>query len=252
MDAHYTGNQIANFRKARSLTQRELAEKLHVTDKAVSKWERGINFPDLGLMENLATVLGTTPAALLGLEQADKTETLRAMAEISQEQLEEARKDLALFSWGSVSTALSLALVYHLTPRQTPEKYYLLTVLIFITGILGLMYLFKYGQIKKWGIAELGSFYGVVFSMLVYNGYMFTTGHSVPLWLGIGTMALTGFFAQLHFRQVMKPKLMRHLPLLLSLAAVIWYGLTDNLGYVFPAILSGCLAGWLWFFLRKR
>ena len=59
MDAAYTGKEISERRKALGLTQKELAEKLHVTDKAVSKWERGINFPDLGLMENLAKVLDT-------------------------------------------------------------------------------------------------------------------------------------------------------------------------------------------------
>ena len=48
MDAQYTGEQISRLRKQKNLTQRQLAEQLHVTDKAVSKWERGVNFPDLG------------------------------------------------------------------------------------------------------------------------------------------------------------------------------------------------------------
>lgn len=47
MDASYTGNKIFELRKKSRLTQKELAEMLHVTDKAVSKWERGMNFPDL-------------------------------------------------------------------------------------------------------------------------------------------------------------------------------------------------------------
>ena len=54
MNAEYTGKKIAELRKEKNLTQKELAKKLHVTDKAVSKWERGVNFPDLGLMEALA------------------------------------------------------------------------------------------------------------------------------------------------------------------------------------------------------
>lgn len=66
MNAEYTGKKIAELRKEKEFTQKELAEKLHVTDKAVSKWERGVNFPDLGLMEKLAEALDTTPSILLG------------------------------------------------------------------------------------------------------------------------------------------------------------------------------------------
>lgn len=52
MNAEYTGKKIAELRKNKDMTQKELAEKLHVTDKAVSKWERGVNFPDLELNEH--------------------------------------------------------------------------------------------------------------------------------------------------------------------------------------------------------
>jgi len=81
MNANYTGNQIAERRKALGLTQKQLADRLHVTDKAVSKWERGINFPDLYLMEALAAALDTTPAILLGLENAGQEEAAKKLAE---------------------------------------------------------------------------------------------------------------------------------------------------------------------------
>ena len=142
--------------------------------------------------------------------------------------------------------------MYWLIPRQTPEKYYLLTVLIGLIGGTGLVYLFKYEQVKKWNVPELGTFFGAVFAQLVYQGYMFTTGYSVPLWLGIVTMILTGLFVQLHFRQVMKPKLMQYLPLLLSLTAVIRYALSGNLGYVFPCILGGSLLASVCHLFRRQ
>ena len=85
MDAAFTGTQIAQHRKSLGLTQKELAEKLHVTDKAVSKWERGINFPDLGIMEHLAEVLETTPASRLGLENANQEEIISSRTEVSTE-----------------------------------------------------------------------------------------------------------------------------------------------------------------------
>ena len=49
MDARYTGEQIAAARRAKGLTQKQLADALGVTDKAVSKWERGLNYPDIVL-----------------------------------------------------------------------------------------------------------------------------------------------------------------------------------------------------------
>ena len=67
MDAAYTGSRIAALRKEKGWTQRDLASLLHVTDKAVSKWERGLNFPELSLLTPLSTALGTTVSDLLGL-----------------------------------------------------------------------------------------------------------------------------------------------------------------------------------------
>ena len=43
MDAKKTGSLIAKKRKERKMSQRELAECLHITDKAISKWERGVS-----------------------------------------------------------------------------------------------------------------------------------------------------------------------------------------------------------------
>ncbi len=60
MDNIKFGNFIAQRRKALGLTQKELASKLHVTDKAVSKWETGKGLPDLKIMEPLSEALEVT------------------------------------------------------------------------------------------------------------------------------------------------------------------------------------------------
>ena len=57
MDAMKTGSFIAKKRKERNLSQRELAEYLHITDKAISKWERGLSFPDITVLIPLSEVL---------------------------------------------------------------------------------------------------------------------------------------------------------------------------------------------------
>ena len=58
MNKERLGRFIAENRKTLGMTQRELAEKLHITDKAVSKWERGLSYPDVTLLEPLAVVFG--------------------------------------------------------------------------------------------------------------------------------------------------------------------------------------------------
>lgn len=57
MDNNKIGNFIATLRKEKNLTQQELGNKLFVTDKAVSKWERGLSLPDITLLNKLAKIL---------------------------------------------------------------------------------------------------------------------------------------------------------------------------------------------------
>ena len=52
------GSFLQQLRKENQLTQKELASQLHVTDKAVSKWERDLSAPDISLLIPLAQILG--------------------------------------------------------------------------------------------------------------------------------------------------------------------------------------------------
>ena len=70
MDREMLGRFIAQRRKERNMTQRELAEKLHVTDKAVSTWERGAGCPDISLLEPLAEALELSVDQLLTYQTA--------------------------------------------------------------------------------------------------------------------------------------------------------------------------------------
>ncbi|MBO5575357.1 MAG: helix-turn-helix transcriptional regulator [Ruminococcus sp.] len=73
MDQVKTGELIRKLRTELGLTQRQLAEKINVSDKAVSKWECGNGCPDLSLLTALADVLGTDMQLLLSGE-IDKNE----------------------------------------------------------------------------------------------------------------------------------------------------------------------------------
>ena len=65
------GQFISELRKQQQLTQKELAEKLHISDKAVSKWERGLSCPDISLLSALSDILGVTTTELLKGERAE-------------------------------------------------------------------------------------------------------------------------------------------------------------------------------------
>lgn len=68
MDQIKTGKLIAACRKKAGFTQMQLAEKLNITDKAVSKWERGLSMPDSAIMLELCNFLGITVNDLLSGE----------------------------------------------------------------------------------------------------------------------------------------------------------------------------------------
>jgi len=59
------GETICSLRKEKGMTQKELAEKMNVTDKAVSKWERNLSCPDINSIPALAEVLDVSVDVLL-------------------------------------------------------------------------------------------------------------------------------------------------------------------------------------------
>ena len=65
------GETIASLRKEKGMTQNELAEKMNVTDKAVSKWERDLSCPDINTISKLADVLNVSVEELLKAKKQD-------------------------------------------------------------------------------------------------------------------------------------------------------------------------------------
>ena len=69
------GETIAYLRKQKNMTQNELAKKMNVTDKAVSKWERDLSCPDVNSISKLADVLGVSVEELLKAKKKDDSNT---------------------------------------------------------------------------------------------------------------------------------------------------------------------------------
>ena len=112
MDSIQFGAFVAQLRKESGLTQRELADRLHVTDKAVSKWETGKGFPDLKLLEPLAQALGVSLVELLQGERSPRESLTVAEADqlaaqaMEQSQKATARRYLKLLRWLLTGVAL--------------------------------------------------------------------------------------------------------------------------------------------------
>lgn len=111
MDAAALGRLIAARRKEQQMTQAELAALLHVTSKAVSRWERGVGFPDITTLEPLAAALDLRPAELLacarqGAAPADG-EAAALLAAAAREQAA-AQKRLRRGFWRLFAKALGM------------------------------------------------------------------------------------------------------------------------------------------------
>ena len=69
MEQERIGKFIQDVRKEKNLTQKELAEKLGITDRAISKWENSRGMPEVSLMKPLCDILGITVSELLSGER---------------------------------------------------------------------------------------------------------------------------------------------------------------------------------------
>lgn len=98
------GKFIASLRKEKGLTQQELGDKLFVTDKAVSKWERGLSFPDIGLLEKLADELDVDVSEIIYAQKGKKEEidiskeVQKALDKIEEENNKKRRQQIIKFT----------------------------------------------------------------------------------------------------------------------------------------------------------
>ena len=115
MEPTRIGRFIAERRKALGLTQRQLAERLAVSDKAVSKWETGRGLPDVLLMPPLCAALGITVNDLLSGERVGEGDYRKKaeenMMELMRENAENRQRLLQSIACGGVTVVAVCALV---------------------------------------------------------------------------------------------------------------------------------------------
>lgn len=92
------GETIASLRKKKGMTQNELAEKMNVTDKAVSKWERDLSCPDINTISKLADILDVSVEELLKAKKKENSNTTKM-------------KDLINLILKAVALAMGIAVV---------------------------------------------------------------------------------------------------------------------------------------------
>lgn len=113
MDTIKTGELIAEKRKELGLTQMQLGEELHVSDKTISKWETGKGFPDISIIEDLCEKLHISTYELLKGEKAEDERDKEAFSqgiEIFRRRFE--RKRFVTFAIGFLVSMILLVTVY--------------------------------------------------------------------------------------------------------------------------------------------
>lgn len=115
MTKEQLGAFIAKNRRNQNMTQRDLAEQLHITDKAVSKWERGLSYPDVTLLEPLAEVFGLGVEELVACRRAEEKQreeqSVKNILEISRENRQSEQRKMMVRAALSALVMVGLALL---------------------------------------------------------------------------------------------------------------------------------------------
>ena len=147
LDKEKFGEFVSKLRKERGMTQKELAEKLFVSDKAVSKWERGQSLPDITMLNPLADALGVTAAELLNCgkiegEKVDVSqvdELVEKAIELNKEPDISKRKRFKIYI---ICLLVGAAATYYFYKNNGAQYYQSLIVIEILTAIFGAYFMF--------------------------------------------------------------------------------------------------------------
>lgn len=170
------GKFIAECRKEKGLTQLELADKLHLTDRAVSKWETGRAMPDSSIMLELCGILDITVTDLLNGERVEDNRPDITEAHLLQaiKEKQEANKKVLKVEWIVIVLAIILLVCSGVVAKYVtmPDwaRHTIVAVAAVITTIAGLLCLrveqtTGYYKCAKCGHTHVPSYVKVLFAM---------------------------------------------------------------------------------------
>ena len=158
MDAEKTGKFIRTIRIEKNLTQKELAEKLNCTDKAISRWETGKGIPDISLLIPLSDALGVSVNEILNGEKIEAEKQIEKYEETIVNTLNDTKKQINKLNIVIyiLFVVVEIFAIYFFTLCATPsDAMGLLLGLVLITQIISLLFGltkidFKYKSIFPW------------------------------------------------------------------------------------------------------
>ena len=110
MDNIKFGKFIKELRQEQNMTQKELAEKINLTDKAISKWERGLSFPDITMLNTLSDVFQVSVLEILNGERGsnEQVDVEKAVQEAIQKvTLSKEKREKRLEKWKRITKIAS-------------------------------------------------------------------------------------------------------------------------------------------------
>ena len=160
MDQVKIGRFIADCRKKANLTQMQLAEKLNITDRAISKWENGKSLPDSSIMLELCDVLGISVNDLLSgevvtMENYNKEIEMNLLDMIRQKEQADKRLAAAEVFIGITATIVLFALVFVAAFVQM-ETWLKIALIVsgFILFLAGCFYALRLEQVAGYYVCE--------------------------------------------------------------------------------------------------
>lgn len=152
IDKQKFGTFVAQLRKEKGFTQKEMAAQLFISDKAISKWETGVSIPDTALLIPLAELLAVSVTELLMCKRSPSNEPM------DTKKVEQIVKTAITYSEETPSRAY-----------QTAGKWALIYLLSLLAGIAGLYFCYLQGTVPETVITAivLGAVFGAYFCFFV-------------------------------------------------------------------------------------
>jgi len=157
MNQEKIGKFIAEKRKEKKLTQEQLAEKLSISKNAVSKWERGLNLPDVSIMQDLCKILNITLNELF----------------VGEKILDEKYKEVADNNLLNVleNSSFTLKEKIDFYKKKWKKEHISKIIICFISWIV-LIIALKFQNVQNYIIGTIAGMLSILFYIVLYNQMM--------------------------------------------------------------------------------